>query len=81
MTYTPFDEFYDIALVRRGVCTNTDKLTLALQYNASAIIIFNEGNVPDRTSVFIGSVTIPAYIPGAYVRKFCVKVLCVIIFV
>lgn len=48
-----------IALVQRGVCTFGEKAAFAVEAGASAVIIFNQGNTPDRegplTDVTLGS--------------------------
>jgi Zn-dependent M28 family amino/carboxypeptidase len=44
----------DIALVQRGTCTFGDKAFLADQAGAEAVIIFNQGNAPDRMELFLG---------------------------
>ncbi len=44
----------DIALIQRGTCTFGDKAFLAQQAGAEAVVIFNQGNTPDRTELFIG---------------------------
>ena len=51
----------DVALVQRGTCTFVQKVAVAVQAGASAVIMFNEGQ-PGRTSSNFGSVgpqTIP----------------------
>jgi Zn-dependent M28 family amino/carboxypeptidase len=44
----------DIALIQRGTCTFGDKAFLAEQAGAEAVVIFNQGNTPERTELFIG---------------------------
>ena len=56
----------NIALVQRGFCTFSDKAFFAQEAGASAVIIFNQGNTPDRTGLIAGTlgpdpdITIPA---------------------
>ncbi|CAF5131446.1 unnamed protein product, partial [Rotaria socialis] len=43
-----------VALVKRGDCTFAEKAALASQYNAAALLIYNDGEAPDRFApVFI----------------------------
>ena len=44
----------DIALVQRGTCNFGDKAFFAEQAGAEAVIIFNQGNSPDREGLIIG---------------------------
>ncbi len=44
----------DIALIQRGACNFGDKAFFADQAGAEAVIIFNQGNTPDRTALFLG---------------------------
>jgi Zn-dependent M28 family amino/carboxypeptidase len=44
----------DIALVQRGTCNFGDKAFFAEQAGAEAVIVFNQGNTPERTELFIG---------------------------
>ncbi len=44
----------DIALIQRGTCNFGDKAFFADQAGAEAVIIFNQGNTPERTELFIG---------------------------
>ncbi|HEX2023311.1 MAG TPA: PA domain-containing protein [Acidimicrobiales bacterium] len=51
----------DVALVQRGTCTFVQKVSIAVQAGASAVVMFNEGQ-PGRTTSNFGSVgpqTIP----------------------
>ncbi|SFN86841.1 PA domain-containing protein [Geodermatophilus obscurus] len=48
-----FSGDYDIALVQRGTCNFGDKAFFAEQAGAEAVIIFNQGNTPDRTELFV----------------------------
>ncbi len=43
----------DIALIQRGTCNFGDKALLAEQAGAEAVIIFNQGNTPERTELFV----------------------------
>jgi Zn-dependent M28 family amino/carboxypeptidase len=45
----------NIALVQRGTCTFADKALNAQAAGASAVIIFNQGNTPDREGLIIGT--------------------------
>jgi Zn-dependent M28 family amino/carboxypeptidase len=54
----------DIALIQRGTCPFGQKATNAEAAGAEAVIIFNQGNTPDREGLIIGTlvpsvVTIP----------------------
>ncbi|HWC69245.1 MAG TPA: M28 family peptidase [Acidimicrobiales bacterium] len=44
-----------IALVQRGTCTFADKALNAQAAGAAAVIIFNEGNSPDREGLIVGT--------------------------
>ena len=44
----------DIALIQRGTCFFGDKAFNAMQAGAEAVIIFNQGNAPDRMDLIIG---------------------------
>ncbi|MGX5656348.1 M20/M25/M40 family metallo-hydrolase [Geodermatophilus nigrescens] len=44
----------DIALIQRGTCNFGDKAFFAEQAGAEAVIIFNQGNTPDREELFVG---------------------------
>jgi Peptidase family M28/PA domain len=55
-----------IALIQRGTCTFSQKAQNAQNAGASGVIIFNEGNTPERTSVFSGSLTGVPTIPVAF---------------
>lgn len=52
----------DIALIQRGTCTFADKAANAEAAGASAVIIFNQGNTPDREGLIVG--TLAGYIAG-----------------
>lgn len=45
-----------IALIQRGTCFFADKVANAEAAGASAVIIFNQGNSPDREGLFIGTI-------------------------
>jgi hypothetical protein len=45
----------DIALIQRGTCTFADKATNAEAAGAEAVIIFNQGNTPDRETLIVGT--------------------------
>jgi Zn-dependent M28 family amino/carboxypeptidase len=45
----------NIALIQRGTCTFADKALNAQAAGASGVIIFNEGNAPDRVGLLFGT--------------------------
>lgn len=45
----------NIALIQRGTCTFADKALNAEAAGASAVIIFNQGNSPDREGLIVGT--------------------------
>jgi Zn-dependent M28 family amino/carboxypeptidase len=45
----------DIALIQRGTCTFADKVLNAQAAGAEAVIIFNQGNSPDREGLIVGT--------------------------
>jgi Zn-dependent M28 family amino/carboxypeptidase len=45
----------NIALIQRGTCTFAQKVENAEAAGAAAVIIFNQGNTPDREVLFIGT--------------------------
>ncbi|HEU4422470.1 MAG TPA: M28 family peptidase [Pilimelia sp.] len=45
----------DIALIQRGTCTFADKAVNAQAAGAEAVIIFNQGNTPDREGLIVGT--------------------------
>jgi Zn-dependent M28 family amino/carboxypeptidase len=45
----------DIALIQRGTCTFAQKATNAEAAGAEAVIIFNQGNTPDREGLIVGT--------------------------
>ena len=55
-----------IALIQRGTCTFSQKIANAEAAGASGVIIFNEGNTPERSGVFNGSLSSVPDIPVAF---------------
>ena len=56
----------DIALVQRGTCFFGTKAYYAEQAGAEAVIIFNQGNTPDREALIVADATsVDPPIPGA----------------
>jgi Peptidase family M28/PA domain len=55
-----------IALIQRGTCTFSQKIQNAQNAGASGVIIFNEGNTPERSGVFSGSLSSVPPIPVAF---------------
>ena len=56
----------DIALVQRGTCFFGTKAFYAEQAGAEAVIIFNEGNTPERSGLIVADATsVDPPIPGA----------------
>lgn len=54
----------NIALIQRGTCLFADKVANAEAAGATAVIIFNQGNTPDREGLVIGTLgDFPASIP------------------
>lgn len=47
----------DIALIQRGTCNFTVKVANAEEAGAAGVIIFNEGNAPDRMGIIFPNVT------------------------
>ena len=45
----------DIALIQRGTCAFADKVANAQTAGAEAVVIFNQGNSPDREDLIIGT--------------------------
>jgi Zn-dependent M28 family amino/carboxypeptidase len=45
----------DIALIQRGTCTFAEKAVNAQEAGAEAVIIFNQGNTPDREALIVGT--------------------------
>jgi Zn-dependent M28 family amino/carboxypeptidase len=52
----------DIALIQRGTCTFADKAVNAEAAGAEAVIIFNQGNTPDREALIVGTL-VPSSAP------------------
>jgi Zn-dependent M28 family amino/carboxypeptidase len=66
--FEPFDWSgpADIALVQRGTCFFGTKAFYAEQAGAEAVIIFNQGNTPDREELIVADATsVDEPIPGA----------------
>jgi Zn-dependent M28 family amino/carboxypeptidase len=56
----------DIALVQRGTCFFGTKAFYAEQAGAEAVIVFNQGNTPDREALIVADATsVDEPIPGA----------------
>jgi len=55
-----------IALIQRGTCTFDQKVQNAQSAGAAGVIIFNEGNTPERSGVFSGSLSGVPSIPVAF---------------
>jgi Zn-dependent M28 family amino/carboxypeptidase len=53
----------DIALIQRGTCFFSDKIANAVEAGATAVIIFNEGNSPERSGVGFGQAGFPQAVP------------------
>ncbi len=45
----------DIALVQRGTCPFADKAVNAQAAGAEAVVLFNQGNTPERTELIVGT--------------------------
>ena len=45
----------DIALIQRGTCTFAEKAVNAQEAGAEAVVIFNQGNTPDREALIVGT--------------------------
>jgi Zn-dependent M28 family amino/carboxypeptidase len=45
----------DIALIQRGTCTFAEKTVNAQEAGAEAVVIFNQGNTPDREALIVGT--------------------------
>lgn len=54
----------NIALIQRGTCTFGEKVVNAQEAGASAVVIFNEGQAPDRVDVLEGTLGGPVTIPA-----------------
>ena len=53
--FTGFGGPNDIALIQRGTCTFAVKAVNAQAAGAEAVIIFNQGNTPDREGLIVGT--------------------------
>ena len=56
----------DIALIQRGTCAFGQKAQLAQAAGAEAVVIFNQGNTPDREGLIVGTLNplpLPAPVP------------------
>ena len=53
-----------IALVQRGTCTFQQKVANAVAAGAVGVVIFNEGDTPDREALFGGTLGAPVNIPA-----------------
>lgn len=53
----------DIALIQRGTCFFYEKIANAVEAGAEAVIIFNEGNSPERSGVDFGQASFPQDVP------------------
>jgi len=59
----------DIALIQRGTCTFGLKAQNADEAGAEAVIVFNQGNAPDRLELFIGDAStldLEGTVPATY---------------
>lgn len=50
-----FSGLSDIALIQRGTCTFADKALNAQAAGAEAVVIFNQGNTPEREGLIVGT--------------------------
>jgi Zn-dependent M28 family amino/carboxypeptidase len=53
----------EIALIQRGTCFFSEKIANAVEAGAEAVIIFNEGNSPERSGPDFGSASVPQDVP------------------
>ncbi len=53
----------DIALIQRGTCFFFEKIANAVEAGAVAVIIFNEGNSPERSGIDFGQASFPQDVP------------------
>jgi Zn-dependent M28 family amino/carboxypeptidase len=60
-----------IALIQRGTCAFTEKLDLAAQAGAAGVILFNEGDTPDRSAALFRSAS-PGYTIPAVLSSYAV---------
>ncbi len=59
--FTGFGGSADIALIQRGTCTFAEKAVNAQTAGAEAVIIFNQGNTPQREALIVGTA---AFLPN-----------------
>ncbi len=62
--FPPNPEPNSIALIQRGTCTFEEKVDNAQAAGYAAVIIFNEGQSPDRTDLLTGTLGNPKTIPA-----------------
>lgn len=55
-----------IALVKRGICTHVEKGQIAMRYNVSGLLIYNDGATPDRVSPISISLGQENEVPALY---------------
>jgi aminopeptidase Y len=55
-----------VALVKRGICAFTDKGNLAVKYNVSGLLIYNDGVTPDRMPPIEISLGQDTYLPALF---------------
>jgi PA domain len=53
----------DIAPIERGTCLLFEKIAFAVEADAQAVIIFNEGNSPERSGIDFGQASFPQDVP------------------
>jgi Zn-dependent M28 family amino/carboxypeptidase len=61
-----------VALIQRGFCAFVDKWTLAQEAGAVGVIIFNEGNTPERQNALFINNSIPDATAPAVISSFAV---------
>ena len=61
----------NVALIQRGTCAFTQKLDLAAAAGAAGVILFNEGDTPDRTAALFRSAN-PGYSIPAVLSSYAV---------
>lgn len=54
----------DIALIQRNFCVFAGMVERAEQAGAEAVIIFNQGNTPDREGVLLGTALFEGFVPS-----------------
>jgi Zn-dependent M28 family amino/carboxypeptidase len=59
----------NIALIERGTCFFIDKVNNAIAAQASAVIVFNDGEAPDRFGPVLGNLGEPVPVPVLGVSK------------